>query len=125
MSLEAYAGGPVTAKMTNGQVMQFERVTPSILVELGSYHRALTGKGQGWLTLDDCMALVTTVEGMRWLCWRCAVKYQPEYAGDAGREKFKPLLEDFNLLTGLASELTTFPESEADPTVPAPTPATG
>jgi hypothetical protein len=117
MALEAHVGGPVTAKLLDGSVVQLERVTPSMLVELGSFHRAMTGQGASWLTLDECMALVQTIEGMRWLAWRCAVKYQPEYQGEAGRHKFGPLVEDFHLLTSLVAELTAMPEPEdgADP----------
>jgi len=92
-----------------------------MLVELGSYNRAMTGGGRGWLTIDQCMDLITTLEGMRWLAWRCVVAAHPEFAGDAGREKFLPLVEDFKLLTELVGQITAMPE--ADP--PAAGEATG
>lgn len=112
MSFEAHVGGPVAAKLLDGELRYFERMTPKILIELGSYHRAMTGGGRGWLTIDQCMDLITTLEGMRWLAWRCAVKAQPEFAGDAGRERFMPLIEEFGLLTELVGQITAMPEAD-------------
>jgi len=121
MSFEAHVGGPVTFKLLDGEVRHFQRMTPKMLIELGSYNRAMTGGGRGWLSIDQCMDLITTIEGMRWLAWRCVVQAHPEFAGDAGRERFLPLVEDFNLLSGLVNEITAMPE--ADP--PATTEASG
>ena len=115
-TLEAHASGPVAAKLTDGVIYQFQRVTPTILIELGSYHRAVTAGGSRWLSLDECMLLVQTVEGMRWLAWRCAVKSHPEFAGEPGRHKFTPLLEDFGLLCDITGAITA-QDDDADPPV--------
>lgn len=112
MSFEAHVGGPVTAKLLDGELRHFQRMTPKMLVELGSYNRAMTGGGRGWLSIDACMDLVSTIEGMRWLAWRCVVAAHPEFAGDAGRERFYPLIEDFALLSDLVGRITALPDSD-------------
>jgi hypothetical protein len=112
MSFEAHVGGPVAFKLLDGQLRYFERMSPKILIELGSYNRAMTGGGKGWLSIDQCLDLITTVEGMRWLAWRCAVKAQPEFAGDAGRERFYLLIEDFHLLSSLVSHIAAMPNAD-------------
>ena len=112
MTFEAHVGGPVAFKLLDGQLRYFERMSPKILIELGSYNRAMTGGGKGWLSIDQCMDLVTTIEGMRWLAWRCVVAAHPEFAGDAGRERFYPLVEDFALLSNLVGQITAMPESD-------------
>lgn len=126
-TIEAAAGQPIMARVGSGQVLQFDRISASILVQLGSYHRAVTGRGASWLTLDECMQLVQTIEGMQWLAWRCAVRMQPEFSGDAGRAKFMPLVDDFQLLTELVGAITQMPEAGAgaDPTVAAVDAAAG
>lgn len=110
VSLAAAVGSPVTAVMADGQTYTFERATPRILAELGSWYRAQSGEdGRGWTSIADAIALVRTIEGMEWLAWRCAHKHHPEVK-QAGPMAFRAATNDCALLIKLCEELTDYPD---------------
>jgi hypothetical protein len=111
-SLTAAVGSPVVATMADGQTYTFERATPRILAELGSWHRAQTGgTGDGWTSITDAIELVRTIEGMEWLAYRCAHKHHPEVK-KRGPMAFRAATNDFALLTRLCEELTDYPDPQ-------------
>lgn len=103
-------GAPIVATMADGQTYTFSRATPRILAELGSWHRAQTdGNGGGWSSIEECYRLVQTIEGMEWLCWRCAAENHPDVKR-AGLMGFRKATNDFALLVKVSGELTDYPD---------------
>ena len=111
-NLSAAVSAPVTATMADGQTYTFARATPRILAELGSWHRASNGQnGFGWTTIEDCIGLVRTIEGMEWIAWRCASEHHPEVK-KAGANAFRAATNDFALLVNLCGLLTDYPDPD-------------
>jgi hypothetical protein len=110
--LSAAVGSPVIATMSDGKTYTFERATPRILAELGSWYRAQSGvAGGGWTSIEDAIKLVRTLEGMEWLAWRCACKHHADVK-QRGPMGFREATNDFSILTALANELTDYPDPE-------------
>lgn len=111
ISLEAVAAPPVVATMADGVQYAFSRATPRILSELGSWWRAQTGRGQSrdWLTLQQTLDLVRSIEGMEWLAWRCAAELDPAIKS-AGPSPFRVATNDYAMLVSLAEILTDYPD---------------
>lgn len=106
--MEAYVGKTIEVE-ANGRVFTFDRVTPRMLVELGSHARATGGiDGKGWLTIEQCMSLAETFEGMRWLAWRAAKPHHPEFAAIERREAFYEAIDDMTLLATIVRRLCDF-----------------
>ena len=111
-NLSAAVSAGVVATMADGETYTFARATPRILAELGSWHRAKTGQnGFGWTTIEDCIGLVRTIEGMEWIAWRCACENHPEVR-KAGQGAFTRATNDFALLVKLCAELTDYPDPD-------------
>lgn len=115
INFSAAVGGPITARMADGNVYTFSRATPRILAELGSWARSQQGgNGREWTTIEDAVRLVRTMEGMEWLAWRCACEHHPDVK-QRGPMGFRAATNDFAVLTTLVNELTDYPDPETDP----------
>jgi len=80
----------VVMKLGDGREYTLERCTPNILIELGMQAKAANGlNGNAWLSFEDCLKLIKTIEGMKWLTYRCACKHHPDVRrnGPVGFEK--------------------------------------
>lgn len=107
---------PVMMQLADGETYTFSRATPRIMAELGSWYRASrNGDGFEWTSIDECVRLAQTIEGMEWLAWRCACEHHPEVK-QRGHKAFRSLTNDFGVLTNLIARITDFPGEEDGPT---------